>query len=52
MDFEAYVGRLTAEQTKELLGVILGTIDNTALIETLSEHLTVDDIDELQARLP
>ena len=51
-DFESYVGKLTPEETKELLAVVLGQIDNDAMLEVLSGHLKIEDIDELQARLP
>lgn len=52
MDFEAYVGRLSADETKDLLQVLLNNIDPEALIDVLSEHLTIEQIDELQERLP
>lgn len=50
VDFDAYVGRLTAEQTKDLLMTLIATMDDNALMDTLTNTLSANTKEELAAR--
>lgn len=49
-NIEAFVGKLTKEETEALLRHVLAMMTNDAMIEVLNEELSVDVKDELTAR--
>jgi hypothetical protein len=52
MNIEQIIGKATPDETALLLSACIDALPSEMLINVLSQKLTIEQLDELQARLP